>query len=126
MTKVKMMYEQRFVAENVEILDVDENKSREAIVVFDTENIISYEVKDEYVAMELANVLNEQQNIIRKQDITITELNLHIERLVDESETCQLLMKEYERNEQLEAKNEVLRKALSKIPPKIREVWLYD
>ena len=51
------MSEQRFVSEYVEIFD--ENGSRQAVCVSDNEHTVSFEVKDEYVSMELCDLLNE-------------------------------------------------------------------
>lgn len=57
------MSEKRFVSEYVEI--IDENGSRQAVCVTDNEHTVSFEVKDEYVAMDLAKKLNEQQSTIQ-------------------------------------------------------------
>ena len=62
--------------------------------------------KDYFRMLDLVDLLNEQQDTIKKQDIEIKNLNLHIRKLVDESEISQQLMKEYERNDNLEAKIE--------------------
>ena len=53
---------ERFVSEYVEI--IDENGSRQVACVTDNKHTVSFEVKDEYVAMDLAKKLNEQQATI--------------------------------------------------------------
>ena len=59
-------------------------------------------------------LLNEQQKTIKKQDIEIQSLNLHIKKLVDGDEISQLLMREYEISDGLEKENKELKKQLNK------------
>ena len=62
----------------------------------------------------VVKTLNEQQKTIKKQDIEIQSLNLHIEKLVDGDEISQLLMREYEISDGLEKENKELKKQLKK------------
>ena len=61
---------------------------------------------------EVVDLLNEQQKTIKKQDIEIQSLNLHIKKLVDGDEISQLLMREYEISDGLEKENEQLKKQI--------------
>lgn len=59
---------ERYVAEKVGI--IDNLGEREAICVTDTVHTVSFEVKDEYVAMELCDLLNklyEENEQLRKE-----------------------------------------------------------
>ena len=48
---------EKYVAEYVEI--IDGHGERKGVCVTDTEHTVSFEVKDEYVSMELCDLLNE-------------------------------------------------------------------
>lgn len=61
---------ERYVAEYVEI--IDSHGERKGVCVTDTEHTVSFEVKDEYVARELCDLLNE-----------LFEHNLHLQRLIE-------------------------------------------
>ena len=56
------MMSEKYVAEYVEI--IDGNGERKGVCVTDIEHTVSFEVTDEYVAMELCDLLNEQQATI--------------------------------------------------------------
>ena len=88
---------EKYVAEYVEI--IDDNGERKGVCVTDTEHTVSFEVKDEYVAMELCGLLNKQQ-------ATIDQLNLAIDDLLSHT-SCDEIKKE---NEQLRQVVEEYRK----------------
>lgn len=71
---------ERFVSEYVEI--IDENGSRQAVCITDNKHTVSFEVKDEYVAMDLAKKLNEQQATIN----ALKEENEKLRKARDESD----------------------------------------
>lgn len=67
------MTEKQFVSEYVEI--IDEKGSGKAVCVFDKEHTVAFEVKDEYVAMELCDLLNElaEENERLKRELYVVE-----------------------------------------------------
>lgn len=86
-----------------------------SVIDEDTMSVMPYLVSDNeeecfYKLQGCVDLLNEQQATIKKQDIEIQSLNLHIEKLVDGDEISQLLMREYERSDGLEKENEQLHK----------------
>lgn len=85
---------EKYVAEYVEI--IDDHGERKGVCVTDTEHTVSFEVKDEIVAMELCDLLN---------------------KLYEENEQ----LKADHKRQQNQIK--LLNKRLGQIPPKIREVW---
>lgn len=85
---------EKYVGEYVEI--IDSHGERKGVCVTDTEHTVSFEVKDEYVAMELCDLLN---------------------KLYEENEQ----LKADHKRQQNQIK--LLNKRLGQIPPKIREVW---
>ena len=64
---------EKYVAEYVEI--IDGHGERKGVCVTDTEHTVSFEVKDEYVAMELCDLLNKQQTTIERLENEIERLN---------------------------------------------------
>lgn len=81
-----MVYEmsEKYVAEYVEI--IDGHGERKGVCVTDTEHTVSFEVKDEYVAMELCDLLNQlyqenehliigNKNLMKKNEQLKEELN---------------------------------------------------
>lgn len=106
------MSEKRFVVENgnneVSIKDKVEDNYPFVLAyehIDDADNLIQE-------CLFLVGLLNEQQKAIRKQDIEIQSLNLHIEKLVDGDEISQLLMREYEISDALEKENKQLKQEL--------------
>lgn len=76
------------------------------------EDVIGFDDYIEKILAEKQKIIDEQQATIKKQDIEIRSLNLHIEKLVDGDEISQLLMREYERSDELEKENEKLKERL--------------
>lgn len=62
---------EKYVAEYVEI--IDDHGERKGVCVTDTEHTVSFEVKDEIAAMELCDLLNEQQEKITELEIELTD-----------------------------------------------------
>ena len=60
---------EKYVAEYLEI--IDGYGERKGVCVTDTEHTVSFEVKDEYVAMDLCDLLNKQQSAIEELITTI-------------------------------------------------------
>ena len=88
--------EKRFVSEYVEI--IDENGSRQAVCVTDDEHTVSFEVKDEYVAMDLCEKLNslsdtvealilDRNNQEEKLDIARRNMTKQLEKIGEQQAT---------------------------------------
>jgi predicted RNase H-like nuclease (RuvC/YqgF family) len=101
------MSEKRFVSEYVEI--IDENGSRQAVCVTDNEHTVSFEVKDEYVAMDLCQKLNGLSDTVEalildrnkqeeKLDIARRNMTKQLEKIDEQQATINKLKEE---NEQL-------------------------
>ena len=73
------MSENRFVAEQVDVVNEDETEVWD--IVFDTENTYAFMVRDTGTASDLCDLLNEQQATIDEQKIIIEERDLANERL---------------------------------------------
>lgn len=85
---------ERYVAEKVGIIDTF--GEREAICVTDTVHTVSFEVKDENVALRLCELLNEQQSFI---DLLFNELveaqkQGYVVNFLHKNEHCSLIPKE--------------------------------
>ena len=94
------MTEKRFVSEYVEI--IDENGSRQAVCVTDTEHTVSFEVKDEYVAMDLCEKLNSLSDTVEalildrnkqeeKLDIARRNMTKQLEKISEQQATISQL-----------------------------------
>ena len=94
------MSEKRFVSEYVEI--IDENGSRQAVCVTDTEHTVSFEVKDEYVAMDLCEKLNSLSDTVEalildrnkqeeKLDIARRNMTKQLEKISEQQATISQL-----------------------------------
>lgn len=62
---------EKYVAEYVEI--IDGHGERKGVCVTDTEHTVSFEVKDEYVAMELCDLLNSMSEKLNKMSEKIKQ-----------------------------------------------------
>ena len=94
------MCEKRFVSKYVEI--IDENGSRQAVCVTDNEHTVSFEVKDEYVAMDLCEKLNELSDTVEalildrnnqeeKLDIARRNMTKQLEKIGEQQATIEQL-----------------------------------
>ena len=110
------MSEKRFVSEYVEI--IDENGSRQAVCVTDKEHTVSFEVKDEYVAMDLCEKLNSLSDTVEalildrnkqeeKLDIARRNMTKQLEKIGEQQSTITALKEE---NEKLRQRNRKLYK----------------
>ena len=75
------MSENRFVAEQVDVVNEDETEVWD--IVFDTENTYAFMVRDTDTASDLCDLLNEQQATISRLEEENDNMNLFIKQTIE-------------------------------------------